>query len=233
MRKKKNWLIDWLVFIFMIALFVLFLIFASQEKGNNYFDGTIVKVSSDHMIVKATSELNRRKFGSGNMLQVDLTAIKRLEAGTTTPGAEVRIFYKNIQKRKNLYTVVVPIKIQPNPLSNTYFLTKEPVYVPDGFYVKDALGDGCRYTLHYVNDRQESIHYQQYALFDGIYTFHIDRINTEQLTVRSHDVFLFYSANQPHLYWEDENSFYLLFGQVDEEELLKMCESLLNDSFDF
>lgn len=110
---------------------------------------------------------------------------------------------------------------------STSFITKEPMYVPEGFSIQECLGDGSRYTIHYINGQQESIHYQQCSLENEANSFDIDGIKTETVMVRSQEVYLFYSADQPHLYWEDDTCFYLLMGNVDKDELLKMCESVL------
>lgn len=110
---------------------------------------------------------------------------------------------------------------------STSFITKEPMYVPEGFSIQECLGDGSRYTIHYINNQQESIHYQQCSLENEANSFDIDGNKTETVMVRSQEVYLFYSADQPHLYWEDDTCFYLLMGNVDKDELLKMCESVL------
>lgn len=104
--------------VIIALLFISILILGTQEKGCHYFDGIVVETTSDHMIIKATSKLDRRKFGSGDTLWIDLESVVAIDSGSTTLNTEVRIFYRDVQKKKNSYTVVIPTRIQPKPISD-------------------------------------------------------------------------------------------------------------------
>lgn len=214
---------DWIALILMAFLFICVFLFGKQEKRNVYFDGTIMDVSSKHLIVKATSKLDRKTFGSGNMLQVNMEELEPAENLVLHPGAQIRIFYRDIQKNKTPYPVITPIRILLTP-----FLYNSLAYGgPDGYHLTELYGSDAEYRIVCSNDMGDQIVYTQKLHTEAA----IDPLTygsmQETLFVEDLPITAYRKENVTHLYWEAEHWDHIVSGTADKDTLLSICTLLI------
>lgn len=87
MNNKKVW-ITWI----LISCFVLlFLFIGGKEKKNQWFDGKIVDIAGDYMIVEPNSDQEILKYGK--QIKVFTKEIVNIDTLQVTQGAQVRVLY--------------------------------------------------------------------------------------------------------------------------------------------
>lgn len=87
MSNKKVW-ITWI----LISCFVLlFLLLGGKEKKNQWFDGKIVDIAGDYVIVEL--DLDQEILKYGKQIKVFTKEIANIDMLQITQGAQVRVLY--------------------------------------------------------------------------------------------------------------------------------------------
>lgn len=103
----------------------------------------------------------------------------------------------------------------------------DPSYVPEGYQLKETIHNDMSYMLVYMNEKGTELYYDQ-----GIITQSGMHLDTEDAVVENVDVEglkLMTIEKKGHvmIYWHDDRHIFLLSGDIEKDELMRMAESVI------
>lgn len=107
----------------------------------------------------------------------------------------------------------------------------EPKYIPGGYEEigrEDAAGMGT--YIYYQNDKNEEIEYMQ-MVADGLtVTLDTERAITKDMEIHGIKVEYFTNKDVSYVYWTERNCYYSLTGRIEEQELIRMAETVIKNN---
>lgn len=102
-----------------------------------------------------------------------------------------------------------------------------PTYVPIGFEIIDQQSDQYENTIRYLHEDGVEILYSQQLTTQSEFILDTEGVEPNSVIIGSQEVYIFLNKGTTQLYWNDKFHFYHLISRCNENELLKMAESII------
>jgi hypothetical protein len=105
-----------------------------------------------------------------------------------------------------------------------------PAYVPEGYRVESAENGSDMKTIVFINDEEKIIHYSQFSENVSL-NYDTENASMEDVTVNGNAGTLIVKGDNYSVIWQQANSIFVVMTQINEEETLKIAESITFNKF--
>lgn len=151
--------------------------------------------------------------GGSLIMHVDAWKIPFLNFLFSTGGEGTEIQFDDIDGGDNYEPVRVP-----NGLTR-------PRYLPNGFFAISSSEGETKHTITYENDDGEVIVFSMYYSDKTVWTVYTDEVR-EPVQINGYDGYIIRYEDGVTVVWGIENSIYMVYGDISENEILKIAESV-------
>lgn len=100
-----------------------------------------------------------------------------------------------------------------------------PQYIPEGYELVFSDAIDTSYTMYYRNKDGKGIYFDQTRLDTVEYAIDTERHDFEEIEVNGDAARFLPNEEEPILLWENDIYLFVLSGNIDKKELIKMAES--------
>lgn len=119
-----------------------------------------------------------------------------------------------------------------DPSVEREFEPVEPGYVPEGYEVEERTLTWGSLTITYENISGVEIYYRQSKLASGEVILDTEEADITNIEIKGINLTVIAKGGCYMFYWFDDWNQYLLIGEVDRNELLKMAESIIEKNME-
>lgn len=103
----------------------------------------------------------------------------------------------------------------------------DPSYIPEGYQVRKTIHNDMAYIKYYFNDKDMRLSYRQHIITQS--GMHLDTEDADVETVLMEGLELMTIEKNGHvmIYWHDDRHIFLLSGDIEKGELMRMAESII------
>lgn len=124
------------------------------------------------------------------------------------------------------YETFTSVAILDDPtVSDEAFSPMSPTYIPDGYTLISETQNGAMYTCVYQNAEQKRIRYYQ-TTAKGNFVLDTEGVTYEKIYVKNHEALYYYNKENHMLFINQGTYVYMIFGNGDKEEMIKMMSSI-------
>ena len=120
------------------------------------------------------------------------------------------------------------ITISGDGVGDSVLIPYESSYIPKGFSITERTDSEYSNKITYTNDEGTPIDYSQDMLLVGEIGLDTENADIEVIDFGDISVTIIYNKNTWLFYWTDWQASYLLTGNIDKSELVKMVESIIS-----
>lgn len=105
-------------------------------------------------------------------------------------------------------------------------ILKYPAYIPKGYSVIEQTDTMYTNLVIYGNESGNEICYLQKMIGQGEFIFDTENAETRDITIGTAKGFIILNKGIVQIFWYDDFNTYSLIGNLDENEMIKMAESI-------
>lgn len=99
-------------------------------------------------------------------------------------------------------------------------------YIPEGFWIKREQKEQLYYKIIYVNDKSEEFCFIQKTINTNETAIDTEKGETQEILIGEFRALLSSSKDYKQIFWSDGNYEYILWGNLEKSELIKIAESI-------
>lgn len=103
-----------------------------------------------------------------------------------------------------------------------------PSYIPKGYTVLEETSSQYKNTIIYTDEEGTEIYYLQKLLSQSEFIFDSEDVEPKEINIGESVGYLIINKGVTQLYWYDNFNTYTLISSLDEQEVIKMAESIQN-----
>ena len=119
-----------------------------------------------------------------------------------------------------------------NSEDNSLALSFEPVfpdYIPDGFELSNSMDLDVLVMREYKNSKGQFFVYDQQLKDDTILSINTEEAGYENIIISGYDGFMYKFGSETTVIFAKENSIFSVTGDILEDELIKICNSIIKE----
>lgn len=131
----------------------------------------------------------------------------------------------------DLYRDSIEVRVTENPkgMKDEAYLHWKPLkskYIPKGYQETDRKEEKNSIFVEYTNLEGETILYSHSRLREMTFLIDRDGASSQQRNIDGRWIEIVKKGDEVNLYWHDDVSWYEISGQVEEEQLIQMMQSI-------
>ena len=104
-----------------------------------------------------------------------------------------------------------------------------PGYIPEGFTILEQETDDYWNRIIYSNENDEEISYDQMIISNSETLFDTEGVKVKTMKIKKQEINFFTNKGVSQIYWNDDSNVYMLISTIDQEELIKVAKSVLEN----
>lgn len=103
-----------------------------------------------------------------------------------------------------------------------------PSYIPKGYSILEQTSNEYKHSIIYSDRSGAEIYYLQKLSSQSEFIFDTEDVEPKEINIGACDGYVIINKGVTQLYWYDNFNTYTLIGSLDENEIIKMAESISN-----
>lgn len=125
-------------------------------------------------------------------------------------------------------TFIKSTKVEPDEQEELGLI--EPEYVPDGYEVEERISGPFSLMMTYVNENESNLVYKQTSLGYGEIMLDTEDAEIDTEEIGDYEVTIISKNNNYISYWRNSQFEFWVNGNISKEEILRMTESIIQQS---
>lgn len=103
-----------------------------------------------------------------------------------------------------------------------------PSYIPKGYTILEQTSNEYKYSIIYIDESGAEIYYLQKLSSQSEFIFDTEDVQPKEINIGGSVGYLIINKGVTQLYWYDNYNTYTLISSLEENEIIKMAESIKN-----
>lgn len=104
-----------------------------------------------------------------------------------------------------------------------------PGYIPEGFTILEQETNDYVNMIIYSNANDEEIIYRQILISNSETLFDTEGVEVKTTKIKKQEINFFTNKGVSQIYWNDDSDMYMLISTIDQDELLKVAKSVIEN----